>query len=341
MSKISFTPDASGTGVFTIASPNSNTDRTLTLPDSSGDFVLSASGVISDFESTGIDDNATSTAITIDSSENVGIGTSSPKTTLDVVAANTLGSSMTGTTVGQGVRVSQSSYTASNYVSLIEGTYIENGSGADVRIAAMYDGGGSNLSFGVTNSYGQINNEAMFIDSSGNLLVGKTSTSFGTDGALIQPSGVVSASRSDGPPAVFNRNNSNGDVVLYRRANNTVGSVSCTVTATSYNTSSDYRLKENVVDLDNGIDRLKQIPVHRFNFIADPDTTVDGFLAHEVQDVIPEAITGAKDAVDDEGNPEYQGIDQSKLVPLLTAALQEAVAKIEDLESRLSALETN
>ena len=97
-------------------------------------------------------------------------------------------------------------------------------------------------------------------------------------------------------------------------------------------------LKENVVNLDNGIDRLKQIPVHRFNFIADPDTTVDGFIAHEVQDVVPEAITGTKDAVDDEGNPEYQGIDQSKLVPLLTAALQEAVIRIETLEAEVAAL---
>jgi hypothetical protein len=77
--------------------------------------------------------------------------------------------------------------------------------------------------------------------------------------------------------------------------------------------------------LTGATDRLKQIPVHRFNFIADPDTTVDGFLAHEAQAVVPECITGTKDEVDDDGNPVYQGIDQSKLVPLLTAALQEAI----------------
>jgi len=77
MSKIALNSNASGTGVFTIASPNSDTDRTLTLPDSSGDFVLSASGVISDFTSTGIDDNATSTAVTIDASENVLVGKTS------------------------------------------------------------------------------------------------------------------------------------------------------------------------------------------------------------------------------------------------------------------------
>jgi len=116
-----------------------------------------------------------------------------------------------------------------------------------------------------------------------------------------------------------------------------VGTITCTSTNTSYNTSSDYRLKENVVPLTGAADRLSQLPVHRFNFIADPSNTVDGFLAHEAQDVVPECVTGTKDEVDDEGNPVYQGIDQSKLVPLLTAALQEALAKIETLEARLTA----
>jgi hypothetical protein len=124
-------------------------------------------------------------------------------------------------------------------------------------------------------------------------------------------------------------------------AGGSVGDISSNNSTTTYATSSDYRLKENIVALDNGIDRLKQIPVHRFNFIVNPDTTVDGFLAHEVQDVVPEAITGTKDAVDAEGNPEYQGIDQSKLVPLLTSALQEAVARIESLEARVAVLEAN
>jgi hypothetical protein len=106
-----------------------------------------------------------------------------------------------------------------------------------------------------------------------------------------------------------------------------VGTISVTASSTAYNTSSDYRLKENVVDLSGAIDRVKLLKPSRFNFIADPDATVDGFVAHEVSDVVPEAIVGEKDAVDAEGNPEYQGIDQSKIVPLLTAALQEAVEK--------------
>jgi hypothetical protein len=124
---------------------------------------------------------------------------------------------------------------------------------------------------------------------------------------------------------------------IFSNPNGAVGSITTDASATAYNTSSDYRLKENVTAVTDGITRLQQLKPSRFNFIADPDKTIDGFLAHEVQDIVPEAITGEKDAVDDDGNPEYQGIDQSKLVPLLTAALQEAVAKIESLEARLTA----
>lgn len=132
-----------------------------------------------------------------------------------------------------------------------------------------------------------------------------------------------------------NRNDS-GRVVSIRRSGTQVGSISVTSSATAYNTSSDYRLKENIVPLSGAANRLAQIPVYRFNFIADNDNTVDGFLAHEVQPFIPEAITGTKDEVDAEGNPVYQGIDQSKLVPLLTAALQEAIQRIEALEAQLA-----
>ena len=92
--------------------------------------------------------------------------------------------------------------------------------------------------------------------------------------------------------------------------------------------------------MSNATDRLKQLQPKRFNFILNPDTTVDGFLAHEVQSVVPEAISGTKDEVDSDNNPVYQGIDHSKLVPLLTAALQEEVAKREELEARVASLES-
>jgi len=142
--------------------------------------------------------------------------------------------------------------------------------------------------------------------------------------------------------------------------NGSVGSITTAAVATAFNTSSDYRLKENVVEITDGITRVKQLAPKRFNFIVDDTKTFDGFLAHEAQTVVPEAVTGEKDAtreeqyevraavLNDEGEevipavmgtrtvPDHQGIDQSKLVPLLTAALQEAIAKIETLEQRLT-----
>ena len=109
---------------------------------------------------------------------------------------------------------------------------------------------------------------------------------------------------------------------------------------TQYNTSSDYRLKENVVTDWDATSRLKQLKPSRFNFKENPDKkTVDGFLAHEVSSIVPEAISGKKDEVDKDNNPIYQGIDQSKLVPLLTKALQEAMARIETLEAKVAKLE--
>jgi len=139
---------------------------------------------------------------------------------------------------------------------------------------------------------------------------------------------------------------------------NTVGAINSNGNnTTNFVTSSDYRLKENNVAISDGITRLKTLKPYRFNFKDTPAITVDGFFAHEVT-AVPEAITGTKDETesvfyrDDEeipsgksiGDvketvPKYQGIDHGKLVPLLTAALQEAIAKIEILETKVAALE--
>ena len=124
-----------------------------------------------------------------------------------------------------------------------------------------------------------------------------------------------------------------------RGTGTTVGSISSDATQTLFNTTSDYRLKENIVDMSDGITRLKKLAPKRFNFKANSSQTVDGFLAHEVKAVVPNAVVGEKDAVDSSGNIDPQGMDQSKLVPLLTAALQEAIAKIEVLETKVAALE--
>jgi hypothetical protein len=174
----------------------------------------------------------------------------------------------------------------------------------------------------------------MRIDSAGNVTfrTGTTPDRNGSGTAFVDSSG------SGSPVYLYFKKTFNGsrDAIDFNHNGTSVGVIQFTNTATSYATSSDYRLKENVTPVTDGITRLQQLKPARFNFIADPDKTVDGFLAHEVQDIVPEAITGEKDAVDEDGNPKYQGIDQSKLVPLLTAALQEAVAKIETLEGMVA-----
>ena len=151
---------------------------------------------------------------------------------------------------------------------------------------------------------------------------------------------------------VIGRNAHESAIVFQDVSNNVIGTITRGGgSSVAYNTTSDYRLKENVVDISDAITRLKTLKPKRFNFISDPSITVDGFIAHEVT-AVPEAVEGEKDAVVTQamidsgqveqksvGDPIYQGIDQSKLVPLLTAALQEAVAKIETLETKVAALE--
>ena len=123
---------------------------------------------------------------------------------------------------------------------------------------------------------------------------------------------------------------------FYNNASRTaiVGSISHNGSSTAYNTSSDHRLKESVTYDFDATTRLKQLKPARFNFIADEtNTLVDGFLAHEVQAIVPECVTGTHNEVDDDGNAVMQGIDQSKLVPLLVKTIQELEARITALES--------
>ena len=120
---------------------------------------------------------------------------------------------------------------------------------------------------------------------------------------------------------------------------NLCGGITVNGSSTSFNTSSDYRLKENDVKISDGITRLKQLRPIRFNWKTDSSTTEDGFFAHEVSPVVPESVNGEKDATIDEIGEGYQKIDHSKLVPLLTAALQEAIAEIETLKTKVAALE--
>jgi hypothetical protein len=138
---------------------------------------------------------------------------------------------------------------------------------------------------------------------------------------------------SDSSPLTFNAGDRTG-------ATNAIGSITLTSAGTSYNTTSDYRLKENEEKISNAIDRLKNLKPIRFNWILEPEEEkVDGFLAHEVAEVVPEAVTGEKDAIDYKGDDDLQMLENSKLVPLLTAALQQAIDKIELLEQRIQSIE--
>lgn len=248
--------------------------------------------------------------VTVNSSGNVGIGSSSPQQLLHVNSSGSNGGQLqvtntsTGATSTDGLVIG---YDTANDVIINnqEATQIKLfTSGAErARITS-----GGNVAINNASADGRIN--AQFNGASEIGYISRDTSNTGTTAA----------------------------VRFYRNTTSQVGEIATSTTGTAYNTSSDYRLKENVVPLTGATERLAQLPVHRFNFIADPDCTVDGFLAHEAQSVVPECVTGEKDAIDSNGNPVYQGIDQSKLVPLLTAALQEAITRIETLEAEVQAL---
>lgn len=256
----------------------------------------------------------------IDTTGNVGIGTSSPSSKLHVA---------------DNFRVARSTSAP--------GIFLENSSysGGDASIR-MFNSG--QMLFYTDDT------EHMTIAADGRVDIG-TSGSFAdnlTFGTSIHTSGkrIVLSSDTTASQIDF-RKVSAGLIMYFVTGTGTAGSqtikgnISTTSTGTNYNTTSDYRLKENIIDLTGALNRLNQIPVRRFNFIDDPDdTTVDGFIAHEVQPHVPEAIIGEKDAVDSDNNIIPQVMDQSKLVPLLTAAIQEQQTQIEALEARLSALES-
>jgi len=189
--------------------------------------------------------------------------------------------------------------------------------------------------------------EAGRFASYGTFMVGRTTSAAGTEGFWVAKTGITRSDLVGTNSSSINKTNTDGAVLIFQRAQTGVGSISVTTTATAFNTTSDYRIKENVTPIHDATTRLMALRPSRFNFIHEPSRTVDGFIAHEAQEVVPESVTGQKDAVrvitEDEATPELrvgttvpdlQAIDQSKLVPLLTAALQEAIRRIEALEAK-------
>ena len=282
----------------------------------------------------------------IDAVGHVGIGTSSPAQVLHVQDSGTNAAG----TIQMGTDYHGYVQQLNNNLNIIS-----NGDQA-YRAALGTNNGSGNIVF-QTASATTGNTERMRLDSSGRLLLNRTSAGGSGIIDLKVGSGVL-----DVGATIQAASNGNWAIAFKNTANTVVGQIAINAASTAYNTSSDYRLKTDAQPMTGASARVQALKPVNFEWIAD-GSRVDGFLAHEAQDVVPEAVTGEKDAMrdeeyevtpavlDDDGNvvteavmgtrsvPEYQGIDQSKLVPLLTAALQEALTKIEALEARLVALE--
>jgi hypothetical protein len=178
------------------------------------------------------------------------------------------------------------------------------------------------------------------IDSSGNLLVGKTADVLANTGVLLDARGSFTFTRSGAPVGYVNRLASDGEAIVFMRSTSQVGSISVTTTATSYVTSSDYRLKNTIAPITGALAKVALLKPCTYKWNAD-GSDGEGFIAHELAEIVPQCVTGEKDAVDAEGNPKYQGIDTSFLVATLTAAIQEQQALIQTLTARVAALESN
>jgi hypothetical protein len=195
-----------------------------------------------------------------------------------------------------------------------------------VPTAASASGNGMYLASANTLGFSTNGTGAAFINSGGNLCVGTSSDFGGYKLSVLGNSGsAVMRLGTTGGAVTYALFNYNGSV--------NTGSITTDTVNTSYNITSDYRLKENVRPIDGALDRLQQLNPVRFSWKQAPSIESEGFIAHELQEVVPSAVTGQKDAEKDD-QPEYQGVDLSKLVPLLVSAVQELAARVSALENK-------
>ena len=297
----------SGTGIITVVPPATNTNRTLTLPDITATVITDSAGIL----------NIGSGQVYKDASGNVGIGTASPAYKVDITGQGRA-------TTGFAVSTDGSTFTPAtlNAIPNYGVGYITSTS------QTALSGFGGVVFY--TNQA-----ERARIDSSGNLLVGTTSNLGGRLMVSADSTGAVY-------PAVLNNSaggTANQVLVEFRRTSGQVGTISSTNTTAAYNTASDYRLKEDVQPMQGALDRVAALKPCTYKWKVD-GSDGQGFIAHELAEVEAGCVTGEKDAVDAEGNPQYQGIDTSFLVATLTAAIQEQQTLIVQLQADIAALKS-
>jgi hypothetical protein len=279
---------------------NTHTEGTLAFGTTLGQARIQAYGAMGAADPLNIDVGSI-TAIGIDATGQVGIGTTSPASNLHINSTDTTA----------GLQITNSATGSAE----TDGFHITVGSGGFTSLSAKENTGMAFLTGGT---------ERARFSSGGIFLIGRTATGILAEeaGFMLKPDGLLLTAKDGTAEQTHVEFVNNADVTAAR-----VGTIK-----TSGSTSSDYRLKTDAQPMTGATDRLKALNPVNFQWILD-GTRVDGFLAHEVADVVPEAISGDKDAVDEDGNPDYQGIDQSKLVPLLVATIQELEARITQLEN--------
>jgi hypothetical protein len=269
-----------------------------------------------------------SEAMRIDTSRNVGIGVTPSAWQSGILAIDTgsvgcffAGSTSTNLATNAFLATGGWTYKTTNFAT----RYATTTTGQHQWFNAPSGTAGNAISF----------TQAMTLDASGNLMVGTTSSSQRLNVLGSSASAFVvrfSDDRGDGA--------SGAGMVEFFRTSGVVGSITTSTTATSYNTSSDYRLKHDIQPLTGALEKVAALKPCTYTWKAD-GSDGQGFIAHELQEVVPDCVTGTKDAVDKDGKPQYQGVDTSFLVATLVAALQEQQALIQDLTTRLTALEGN
>ena len=254
-------------------------------------------------------------AMRIDSSGNVGIGTSSPATKLQVAGE---------------IRSNNDISNSSNPV-----IYSYNGASAGT-VNAGIQLVGSDPSIRLTIS----GTERARIDSSGNLLVGTTTTDYATAGIVLNAGsslGRIQSTASGTYGGIFRRNTSTGILVYFNYAGTDVGTISTNGSNCTFNSISDYRLKENIVPMSGALSVVSRLKPCTYTWKID-GSTGQGFVAHELAEVLPDCVTGGKDAIKEDGSINPQMIDTSVLVATLTAAIQEQQALITQLQADVAAL---